>query len=107
MSVNRIALTILTVASLAGCGEGLPTEAGATGAESRSGKGTGMVTAVDPAAGTVTIEHEAMPELGWPAMTMAFAADPALLAAIAEGDKVAFDVTVTGSRGEITAVRAE
>ena len=39
-------------------------------AGSKSGSGAGVVTAVDTAAGTVTINHEAIPAVGWPAMTI-------------------------------------
>ncbi len=37
-------------------------------------------------------------------MTMAFDAKPAILDAVAVGDKVAFDVTIKGNGGEVTAV---
>jgi Cu(I)/Ag(I) efflux system protein CusF len=108
MSTIRI---VAAVSLAAGCGEALPeaqpTDAAAVEAAGQSGKGTGTIAAVDAAAGTVTIEHGAMPELGWPAMTMAFAADPAVLAGVAEGDKVAFDLTLTGGRGTITALVVE
>ena len=95
----------LLAATLAGCGEA-PPEAQPTQAagEVKSAKGTGTVTAVDAGAGTVTIEHGPMPEIGWSAMTMTFKAAPALLAGVAEGDKVAFDLTVTDGRAEIAAL---
>jgi len=95
----------LLAASLAGCGEASP-EAQPTraAAEVKSAKGTGTVTAVDAAAGTVTLDHQAMPEIGWSAMTMTFKADPALLAGVEEGDKVAFDLTLAGGAGTITAL---
>jgi Cu(I)/Ag(I) efflux system periplasmic protein CusF len=72
-------------------------------AGAKMGKGTGTVTAIDKAAGKITLEHGPIPEVGWPAMTMAFDAKPAVLAGLAVGDKVAFDVTVNGSAGEVTA----
>lgn len=103
--------TALAAVLLAGCSEATPdaqpSDAMAMEAESKSGKGTGTVTAVDAAAGTVTIEHGPMPEIGWSAMKMTFRADPALLAGVAEGDAVVFDLTVTDGRGEITALGAE
>ena len=40
-------------------------------------------------------------------MTVAFAADPALLAGIAEGDEVAFDLTVVHNAGTLTALTKE
>ena len=76
-------------------------------AESRMAKGTGTVTAVDAAAGTITLDHGAMPEVEWPAMTMAFSAKSALLTDIKVGDKVNFDASITGNAGEITSIRRE
>ncbi|MES1973374.1 MAG: copper-binding protein [Pseudomonadota bacterium] len=73
-------------------------------ADAKMGKGTGTVTAIDKAAGKITLNHGPIPEVGWPAMTMAFSAKPDLLEKVAVGDKVAFDVTVTGSAGEVTAI---
>lgn len=106
----RIGAIVLSAAMLAGCGEAAPEapppDAMAPAAEPTLAKGTGTVTAVDAAAGTVTIEHGPMPEIGWPAMTMAFKADPALLAGIADGDEIAFELTVTGGRGQVTAIDA-
>jgi Cu/Ag efflux protein CusF len=105
----RAAVTAaLLAAVLGGCGEAPPeAQPPQAAAEVKSAKGTGTVTAVDANAGTVTIEHGAMPEIGWSAMTMAFKADPALLAGIEKGDNVAFDLTVTDGRGEITALRGQ
>ena len=34
--------------------------------------GVGTITAIDKSAGAVTLDHQAIPEAGWPAMTMAF-----------------------------------
>lgn len=70
----------------------------------KSGKATGTVTAIDAAAGTITLHHGAIPAVGWPPMTMGFSAKPELLAGITVGDKVDFDVTVTGSSGQVTAI---
>jgi Cu/Ag efflux protein CusF len=72
---------------------------------SKMGKGTGTVTAVDAAAGTITLDHEAIAAVGWPAMKMGFSAKPDVLKGIAVGDKVDFELTVTGSAGEVTAIR--
>jgi len=72
--------------------------------EARKAKGIGTVTAIDKAAGKITLDHQAIPEVGWPAMTMTFDAKPAVLGGITVGDSVAFDVTIRGSAGEITSV---
>lgn len=67
-------------------------------------KGVGVVTVIDKAAGTITLDHEAIPEAGWPAMTMGFKIAPALLDGIAVGDKVAFDLKLHDGSGEVTAI---
>jgi Cu(I)/Ag(I) efflux system protein CusF len=67
-------------------------------------KGVGVVKAVDKAAGTITLDHQAIPEAGWPAMTMGFKIAPALLDGIAVGDKVAFDLKLHDGAGEVTAI---
>ncbi|MBX3565887.1 MAG: copper-binding protein [Sphingomonas sp.] len=72
-------------------------------ADAKMGKGTGTVTAIDKAAGKITLDHGPIAEVGWPAMTMTFDAKPAVIAGLAVGDKVAFDVTVKGNAGEVTA----
>jgi Cu/Ag efflux protein CusF len=73
-------------------------------ADTKMGKGTGTVTAIDKAASKITLNHGPIPEVGWPAMTMAFSAKPEILDSVAVGDKVAFDVTIKGNAGEVTAI---
>jgi Cu/Ag efflux protein CusF len=52
---------------------------------------TGVVKAVDPKAGTVTIAHQPISAIGWPAMTMPFkVADPALLDKLVAGSRIRF-----------------
>ncbi|MDP3855775.1 copper-binding protein [Phenylobacterium sp.] len=67
-------------------------------------KGTGVVTAVDTAAGVITIDHAPINEAGWPAMNMGFQATPALAQSVKVGDKVAFDLTLKDGGGTITAI---
>ena len=67
-------------------------------------KGVGIVTAIDKATGTITLDHDAIPEAGWPAMTMGFKIAPALLTNVAVGDKVAFDLKLHEGSGEVTAI---
>src|SRR3990167_8161365 len=76
-------------------------------ADAKMGKATGTVTAIDAAAGKITLDHGAIPAVGWSPMTMGFTAKPELLKGIAVGDKVDFDVTVTGSAGEVTAIKKQ
>lgn len=71
-------------------------------------KGTGTVTEIDKAAGTITLDHGPIEALKWPAMTMSFKATPAtLLDTVKVGDKVSFDLKMTGSTGEVTAMQAQ
>ena len=71
----------------------------------KTGQGVGEITAIDSKAGTVTIKHDAIPAVDWPAMTMAFKATPSsLLDGLKVGEKVKFDVKVQGSDAEVTAV---
>ena len=74
---------------------------------SKMGKSTGTVTAIDAATGKITLDHGAIPAVGWPAMKMGFSAKPAILKGIAVGDSVDFDVTVTGNAGEVTHIKKQ
>ena len=74
---------------------------------SKMGKSSGTVTAIDAATGKITLDHGAIPAVGWPAMTMGFSAKPALLKGIAVGDKVEFDVTVADNVGEVTRIKKQ
>ena len=72
----------------------------------KSGTGTGVVKSVDLKANTITIDHEPIEVVGWPAMTMTFpVASPDLLTGITAGQTVTFDVTVTDNKPLITALR--
>ena len=54
---------------------------------------TGKIVGVDPASGSVTLEHEAIPAVKWDAMTMSFTTtDPAMLKDLKIGDSVVFDL---------------
>ena len=71
---------------------------------SKMGKASGTVTAIDAASGKITLDHGAIPAVDWAAMKMEFSAKPAVLTGIAAGDKVDFEVTVTGNAGEVTKI---
>lgn len=82
--------------------ENMPTTASGEDGQIASGEGT--VTAVDTAAGTVTIDHEPIPAVGWPAMAMNFKANAAVRQDVAEGDEVTFAFRKTDGGGEITSI---
>jgi Cu(I)/Ag(I) efflux system membrane fusion protein len=55
--------------------------------------GHGKLMEIDAKSGKVTLEHEPIPELGWPAMTMGFSVkDTKSLAKLKAGDKVQFEL---------------
>ena len=70
-------------------------------------KGVGVVTAIDKTSGTITLDHEAIPDAGWPAMTMGFKIAPALLDGMSVGDKVAFDLKLRDGAGEVTSIHRQ
>ncbi len=75
-------------------------------AAAKTGQGTGVVTAIDARAGTLTIRHGPIPAVGWPAMTMTFkATPPALLRGVRAGRTIGFDVRTRGMDAEVTALR--
>lgn len=71
-------------------------------ADAKMAKSTGTVTAAT--GDSVTIDHAAIPEANWPAMTMTFKAAPELAKSVKAGDKVAFDVKLEGGGGEVMAI---
>lgn len=71
------------------------------------GHGTGKVKSVDPTAGKITLDHGAIPEAGWPAMTMTFDAEPALLKNISPGEQVTFTMIMAGATAKVTAIKPD
>lgn len=68
-------------------------------------QGTGVVKKLDAKKGSVTLQHGPIPALSWPAMTMAFKADPALLKTVRVGQQVAFTVKTGGAAPEVVAIQ--
>jgi Cu/Ag efflux protein CusF len=112
----------LATLALAACGERAPEEAasGATPAMPGGSQGAaegaaqalaehvgyGTLNAIDRAAGTANISHEAVASAGWPAMTMSFKlADPAAVPELAPGQRIEFTFTTDGG-GTITGIVA-
>ena len=66
----------------------------------------GTVKKVDAAAGKVTLEHEPIPAIGWPAMTMGFEVkDKKALASLKLEQKVEFDLEKRGSDYVISSIK--
>jgi Cu/Ag efflux protein CusF len=63
------------------------------------------VQAVDAANGTLTIAHEPIPELGWPAMMMPFQAEPPeLLENVVAGERIEFTLRGRDMSAVVTSI---
>ena len=65
---------------------------------------TGTVTAIDRDAGTITIDHEPVPELGWPGMIMAFEIREDVGHGLTVGNVVSFEFSTGGEGNVITSI---
>ena len=71
-------------------------------------EGSGTVTAVDTAAGTVTLSHGPIAAIEWPAMTMQFTTEgPGMLQGVEVGDSVTFEIKSAEESQVITAIREQ
>lgn len=110
MGYVQMKLTTLTAGTLllplAACGEQAseePSQVAESGQPERSFSGTGEITAI--ADGRVTIDHGPIAEIGWPAMTMAFAA-PSVgsIEDVSAGDHVRFEFRERDGDYELTSI---
>jgi len=70
------------------------------------GQGVGIVKAIDTAKGTITLQHEAIAAIHWPAMTMAFKmASPDMAKSVKVGDEVQFIVRPNGMDSTVTSIK--
>lgn len=76
----------------------------AKGAASQSAKTVGVVKAIDPAKGSVTISHEAIPSLNWPAMKMGFKVTPEMSSGLKVGQNIEFEFVMQGRDAVITKI---
>lgn len=104
MKHQYLAIAIVALALPAGVAAPaaeMPMAAGAV----KHAQGRGVIKAIDSKARTITIAHGAIPALGWPPMTMTFAAAPKLsLSTVKPGDKIAFGLDAKGMSGVVTSV---
>ena len=109
------ALWALILSGLAAVGTTLPAHAQGTsgmgnmqnmpgmnaGTAATSATATGTVEAVDAQQRKIKLNHEPIPAISWPAMSMEFAAAPSVdLSKVKPGNKVKF--TLTGAGGTYT-----
>lgn len=66
---------------------------------------TGKITVINAASGTLTLDHQAIPEVKWDAMSMAFTAtDPTMLKDLKVGDMVVFDLKSAAEPSKISRI---
>lgn len=70
----------------------------------KAASATGTVESVDATAGKITIAHEPVDTLKWPAMTMGFKATPEQIASVQAGQKVQFEFQSQGMDATITQI---
>ena len=69
-------------------------------------KGIGVVKNINAGDGTVTLAHEPIKSLNWPAMTMAFQVrDKKLIDNVAPGSKVEFTLVQSGKNYVISSIK--
>lgn len=78
-----------------------------TDEKSQTASAQGSVTAIDNAAGTITISHGPVPAVNWPAMTMAFEADEAARRNVSIGDDVSFEFRPVEGGARITSIETK
>ena len=81
--------------ALPGLADGVPEipHAAPSASAARTAHGVGVIKAIDRRHGTITLDHQPIKALDWPAMVMDFkVADARLLAGRSPGEKVAFEL---------------
>jgi len=97
-----VVLPILLAAALAMAQSGSPQKEPAA----RPHQAVGVVKSVDAKKGTVTLAHEPIASLGWPAMTMTFKAqDAKILESLSAGKKVEVEFVERGREHVIVKVK--
>lgn len=115
-AVTAITLTLALSASnialaQSGSMQGMEMKGTDMGGKDQSAKGathqtTGTVKSVDAEKGKVTLAHEPVKSLNWPAMTMGFMVkDKAMLKKMTAGEKAQVEFVVQGSDYIITSVK--
>lgn len=70
----------------------------------RRATATGVVQSIDATAKKISIAHDPVDALGWPAMTMNFDAPATDLSTLAPGDAVVFEFDSSGMDGTIVSI---
>jgi Cu(I)/Ag(I) efflux system periplasmic protein CusF len=114
MKAVLFAAALMTTAAVAHAGEMMKgmemkdMSPSAMGKDAKAGKhvAKGTVKSVDAKAGTVTLDHEPVKSMSWPAMSMTFQVkDKALMDKLAQGRKVEVEFEQRGKEYVITSAR--
>lgn len=74
--------------------------------QSGEAEGVGVVKALDAKQGTITLQHQAIESIHWPAMTMTFkVVKPELLQGVKVGEQVHFGLRTQGMTGTVTWIK--
>lgn len=99
--ISAIAATAIGLASIPGYAAESHDSHHAGAVAQKSYQAKGEVVLIDPAAGKIKLKHDAIPDLGWSAMTMDFpVAQKGLLEAVSVGDKVSFEIAKDQATGQ-------
>lgn len=67
--------------------------------------GVGRITELDAGNASITLDHDPIPELGWPRMTMGFSVAPEVnLDGLSKDDRVIFTLATVGKGQQVTAI---
>jgi Cu(I)/Ag(I) efflux system protein CusF len=114
MKKIRLLFLVAALSTLAACGRddapsasNMPaaTQPPAAGQPAAENRGMGVVQSVDTANGSLTIAHEPIPALGWPAMRMAFKVDrPQVLEDVEAGERIEFTLRGRDMSAVVTSI---
>jgi Cu(I)/Ag(I) efflux system periplasmic protein CusF len=102
---SRVAVAILAAAMALGSTAPAVLAADNHAAAPQTAQGMGVIMALDAKAGTVTIKHDPIAALKWPAMTMKFKVESAeVLNGVTAGKKVHFILKNDNGKPIVTAI---
>ena len=114
----KIIAVVITVVALSACSKNEAPEQKKTEApmkqmskdpsKAKTAQGVGRITAIDTKENILTLDHEAIPAIKWPAMTMGFkVADPKLLNGLVVGQTVDFELKSEGETYTVVGVKSK
>jgi Cu/Ag efflux protein CusF len=104
LAASLVAVAMMPSVSLPALAQSHAGHGSMAAAQSES-KVDGEIRKIDKTAGTLTIKHGEIKQMGMPPMTMMFPVkDKALLGKVKEGDKVLFSLASEGGNMVVTAI---